>query len=75
MSKLQIGDKVAYSATFLQSISCYTGDIPFARGIVTEIKPVGERQLITVDWGNEDIPSKVISGNLAKVGTPGMSAL
>ena len=74
MKKLQIGDNVAYSASFLRSISCYTGDIPAARGVVTNIKPLGDRQLITVDWGNEDIPPKVISGNLAKRGSAAMSA-
>ncbi len=74
MTKLQIGDNVAYSATFLRSICCFTGDLPHARGIITDIKPVGERQLITVDWDCEDIPGKVISGNLAKCGTAGMSA-
>ncbi len=74
MKALQIGDNVAYSANFLRSIACYTGDMPSARGIVTDIKPLGERSLLTVNWDNEDIPSKVISANLAKVGSAAMSA-
>ena len=74
MRALQIGDKVAYSASFLRSIGCFTGDMPHTRGIITDIQPIGERQLVTVNWDCEDIPPKVISANLARVGTPAMSA-
>ena len=74
MKALQIGDNVAYSASFLRSIACYAGDMAHARGVITDIKPLGERQLVSIDWDRPDIPTKVISANLAIVGTPGMSA-
>lgn len=75
MSELAIGDHVAYSADFLRSICCYTGDIPAARGIITALKPLGTRVTIaTVEWDREDIPAKVITTNIAKVGSLGFSA-
>ena len=66
--KIKIGDKVAYSVQFLRSIGEVTGELPAARGVVTDIKKLGQRELVSVDWGDENIPGKVISGNLAKVG-------
>ena len=37
-----MGDTVAYSRRFLQSISCFTGDMPQARGKVTGLKELGK---------------------------------
>lgn len=67
MSKIAIGDRVAYSKAFLQSTGQLTGSIPHARGVVTAIKDYGGMVLATVDWKNEDIPSKVITSNLSTI--------
>ena len=39
---IKVGDTVAYSRHFLQSIACYTGDMPRAGGTVTALVPVGK---------------------------------
>lgn len=65
---LKPGDRVAYSVQWLDSISCRTGDLPAARGTVTNVEKFGSRQLVTVDWGHPDLPVKVLACNLAKVG-------
>ena len=39
---IQVGDQVAYSKRFLQSIGAYTGDMPQAKGKVTALKPIGK---------------------------------
>ena len=63
------GDRVAYAVQFLRSISCCTGDLPAARGVVTEVRQLGNRQLVTIDWGpGADLPQRVIADNLARVG-------
>ena len=65
----KVNDKVAYSVDFLRSIGETTGEMPFARGIVVKVSEfTTNRQLVTVDWDNEDIPAKVLNCNLAIVG-------
>lgn len=66
-SPIKTGDRVAYSARFLRSIGAYTGDLPFARGTVTEIKKLGETTIAVIDWGNEEMASKVNVVNLCRV--------
>ena len=68
INTLKIGDHVAYSNRFLRSTGLYTGEIPFARGrvIATDSFP-GGGQLVTVDWGNPDIPQKILAANLVLV--------
>ncbi len=73
-SKIQVGDRVAYKASFLRSTGQYTGDIPHARGIVTDIKPFGDNALATIDWKNDEIPPKVLLSNLSKVTERGIAA-
>lgn len=67
VSKIKVGDKVAYSRTFLQSTGQYTGDVPFARGIVKALKAYGEMVLATIEWDKPDIPEKVNVANLSRV--------
>lgn len=71
---IKAGDKVAYSAAWLRSTGQYAGDIAHAKGIVTDLVPLGETTLAVVDWGNPDIPEKVNVRNLAVVGGRGYSA-
>ena len=71
---IQVGDRVAYSAKFLRSIGCYSGDMPHARGTVTALQPLGQTTLAVVDWNTDEIPRRVNTANLAKVGTPAMNA-
>lgn len=65
MQKFKIGDKVAYKASWIRNTQCH--DLASARGEVTEIQKLGERSLITVDWGTNDVPPRVIDANLCKV--------
>ena len=66
--RVKVGDHVAYSAAWLQSVGMLTGDIPHARGVVTKVQPLGDRQLVSIKWDKEDVPTKVMSCNLAIVG-------
>jgi hypothetical protein len=64
---LQVGDTVAYSKQFLNSISCYTGDMPQARGKITALIPIGEVTLAEIAWDLPDLPSRVNVKNLCHV--------
>jgi len=67
--QLQPGDRVAYSAQFLRSIGCQTGELPAARGTVREVSQLGSITLASIDWDRpEDLPQRVAVANLAKVG-------
>jgi len=69
-TKLNVGDKVSYSATFLRSIGVYTGPMPFARGTIEKIDDFGNVALAMVNWDDEEIPPRVNIKNLVKVGSP-----
>ena len=73
MQSFSVGDKVAYKASFLRSTGQYTGSIPNARGTITELKNLGGNTLATIDWGNDDIPAKVLTANLSKVTARGIA--
>ncbi len=47
---LKPGDRVAYAARFLRSISCFTGGMPQARGVIRELVPIGTRKLAVIAW-------------------------
>jgi hypothetical protein len=67
MKVFNIGDRVRYSATFLRSIGCYSGTLPFARGTITAVKNYSKSFAIaTIDWQNPDVPEKVNVGNLER---------
>jgi len=65
MNTIKIGDKVGYSRRWLRSTGTYTGPIPMARGIVTELNGM----IAVVDWNNPEIPTKVHVSNLAQIGS------
>ena len=64
---IQVGDAVAYSKAFLQSIGCYTGDMPQARGKVTALVPIGQTVLAEIEWDRPDLPGRVNVKNLCSV--------
>lgn len=66
-TKIKVGDTVAISARFLRSISCFTGDMPQARGTVKELRQVGDVTIAVVDWGRWEIEPKVHVANLSRV--------
>lgn len=73
----KVGDKVAYSAKFLRSIGCYTGDMPQARGVITALGEIsrGGTVIATIEWDRAgDCPEKVNVANLARVGSSAMYA-
>lgn len=66
---LEIGDRVRYTRTFLQSISAYTGWYPQARGTISRI--IGELAFVT--WDNPsgvNDPAAVNLFNLERSRTP-----
>jgi hypothetical protein len=67
---LKVGDSVAYSRAFLQSIGAYTGDLPGAKGKVTGLVPVGRELLLAeVTWDRAELPARVNVKNLCRVGS------
>jgi hypothetical protein len=70
--EMKIGDHVGYSAKFLRSVGALTGELPFLRGVITEITDYSSMSVASVDWGNET--GRVNVKNLAKVGTAAMNA-
>jgi len=67
--KFTEGDKVAYSVQFLKSIGMNHGDIARARGTITSFMLLGtDTQLASITWDRGELPSKVNTANLARVG-------
>lgn len=66
--KFKIGDRVAYSVQWLKSTCQQAGELGHARGVIVALQPLGERTLAEIDWGNPDVPRRVMTCNLAKVG-------
>jgi hypothetical protein len=65
---IQVGDTVGYSKGFLQSTGQHTGDVPFARGKVTALHPVGtETILAEIEWDRPDMPTRVNTTNLSTI--------
>ena len=65
---MQIGDKVAFSKQWLQSTCQYMGDIPHARGEVTELITVTNEVIVAViRWDRFDIPTRINTRNLVLV--------
>jgi hypothetical protein len=71
-SPITAGDRVAYSARFLRSIGCFTGDMPQVRGTVTALEQLGDASLAIIDWGGLDLPQKVHVANLSRVTEKGV---
>jgi hypothetical protein len=69
-SAFAVGDRVAYAVQFLRSICESHGEMAHARGTVTGLQPFGDSgQLVIIHWdAGYDMPGKVNSFNLAKVG-------
>lgn len=66
-SPIHVGDKVAYSKRFLQSIGCHIGDMAAGRGEVTAIEPVGDLILAAIQWETPGLPARVNVKNLSLV--------
>ena len=66
---IKVGDKVAYSAAFLRSIACFTGELPHGRGTVTALHVVSPEVILAeINWGgNPEIPTRVNVRNLSRV--------
>jgi hypothetical protein len=72
---MQIGDKVCYSKKFLQSIGAYSGDIPLARGTITNLVQLGAMTLADIDWNDPEMSPKVNICNLSKITNKGIEEL
>ncbi len=69
--KIKVGDRVAYSAAFLQSTGQYAGDLPHAKGEVKALVPLGETTLAEIQWDTPELPRRVNVANLCQVGGRG----
>jgi hypothetical protein len=68
LDAIKVGDKVAYSTAFLKSTGEHTGPIPFARGVVTDLKKYGKDfEIATVKWDTPEAPEQVNTKSLVKV--------
>jgi hypothetical protein len=65
--EMKVGDLVAYTRQFLQSISCYTGDMPRAKGKVTALVAIGDVTVAEIAWDLPDLPARVNVKNLCRV--------
>jgi hypothetical protein len=67
MKHINVGDRVRYTGSFLRSISCFTGPLPFARGTVTALRQLGlDLAVATVEWDRPDVPQRVNVANLIR---------
>ncbi len=67
MNIITVGARVKYRRTFLRSISCFAGPLPFARGRVIDITSLGKDILlarIAWDYDLGDVPERVNAANL-----------
>ena len=64
-----VGDTVCYRRRFLRSTGMVTGPIPFAKGTIRRLKPLGSLTVATIRWDVEGVPTKVLTANLAHPGT------
>ena len=62
--EVTIDSRVKYSTSFLRSIGAITGELGFARGVITNIENLGSLKIATIDWGDESISAKVNIKNL-----------
>lgn len=68
-SMLKVGDKVRYSSAWLRNTGQITGPVPFMQGVVIDVTKLGNNQLVSVDWKDGQVPSRVLASNLHKIGT------
>lgn len=65
--ELKVGDRVRYARAWLRSTHQYYGPIPHAKGRIIALAPVSDtRAIATIDWGDPDIPAKVLTCNLVR---------
>jgi len=72
--KLKVGDNVGYAREFLQSVGMFTGHAPRAKGTITAILDLTSIALAEVKWDTPDMPSRVNTNNLARVGSAAWGA-
>ena len=59
--RFKVGDRVAFSRTFLQSTSQFTGWTPAARGVVTELDRLSKDCVLAVIRWDNGAPGPVVS--------------
>jgi hypothetical protein len=62
MDRFTVGDIVCHRAAFLRSCGWYT-NVP-KNGRVTNVENMSKYQLLTVEWTNDEAPSKILSANV-----------
>lgn len=70
---MSVGDRCKYSAEFLRSIGCYTGALPFARGVIEETWKLGTSTMARVNWKNDyqhEVPVVINIANLVAESDP-----
>jgi hypothetical protein len=72
VNPIRIGDRVAYSASFLRSTGQLTGDVPQGRGIVQNLVRLASTKLAEIEWDRPDLPAWVNVANLSRVTDKGI---
>ena len=72
IAAIKVGDRVCYSRQFLRSTGQMMGDVPFARGEVTALIPLGGMTLAAITWDKPDLPERVSVANLSRVTEKGI---
>jgi hypothetical protein len=72
---IKVGDEVAYLASFLRSIACYTGHLAQARGKAPALQVISpDVTLAEADWQDDEVPLKVNVKNLVRTSEIGREA-
>lgn len=75
MAKIQVGDRVAYRASFVKFCGSHDKEMADARAKVISVKDYGAVSVANVEWEKgADFPEKVAVQNLAKVGSPAFAS-
>jgi hypothetical protein len=64
--ELAVGDKVRFTALFLQSTAQHSGPAPLMRGVVTRLEDIAGTVYAYVDWGVGE-PKRVHAGNVCRL--------
>lgn len=71
MNKINQGDQIRYSATFLRSIGERTGPTASAVGTVQAIKRITPQvSVATIQWNTPGMPEKALVKNLTRRDQP-----
>jgi hypothetical protein len=68
MSGFSVGDVVKYSRQWLRSTGQFTGPVPFAVGVITDLQTLGRSGpvIACIKWRDVSLPDRVLTSNLVR---------